>query len=120
MILTLAASIMYWYLKQPVEDQTGSSDSDSLLDTTSNSATDDTASESSADENSCRWFGNDNGTFHWKFHVFLLLILIEILDLANDVFSEYIGYLSAICLKSNLPMWIDRNVYFCIRWNLNL
>lgn len=54
MILTLAASIMYWYLKQPVEDQTGSSDSDSLLDTTSNSATDDTASESSADENSCR------------------------------------------------------------------
>ncbi|CDP03964.1 unnamed protein product [Coffea canephora] len=56
MILTLTASIMYWYLKQPTEDQTscGSSDSESLLDTTSNSATDDTASESSADENSNR------------------------------------------------------------------
>ncbi|KAL3531041.1 hypothetical protein ACH5RR_010363 [Cinchona calisaya] len=55
MILTLTASIMYWYLKQPVEDRTcGSSDSESLLDTTSNSATDDTASESSADENSNR------------------------------------------------------------------
>ncbi|XP_010524643.1 PREDICTED: fimbrin-2 [Tarenaya hassleriana] len=52
MILTLTASIMYWYLKQPVEDKpTASSDSDtgSHLETTSNSTTDDSASESSLD-----------------------------------------------------------------------
>lgn len=52
MILTLTASIMYWYLKQPVEEKErpfGTSDSDngSQLDTISNSTTDDTASESS-------------------------------------------------------------------------
>ncbi|CAH9109746.1 unnamed protein product [Cuscuta epithymum] len=55
MILTLTASIMYWYLKQPAEDRmsvTSPSDSEagSVVDTTStSSATDDTASESSTD-----------------------------------------------------------------------
>ncbi|XP_042517016.1 fimbrin-2-like isoform X1 [Macadamia integrifolia] len=46
MILTLTASIMYWFLKQPVEryNENGSS-----LDTMSNSTTDDTASESSTE-----------------------------------------------------------------------
>ncbi|KAL2488355.1 Fimbrin-2 [Forsythia ovata] len=55
MILTLTASIMYWNLKQPMEERPcGSSDSESgsILDTTSNSTTDDTASESSTDDNS--------------------------------------------------------------------
>ncbi|GMP90204.1 hypothetical protein CsSME_00041440 [Camellia sinensis var. sinensis] len=54
MILTLTASIMYWFLKQPVEARPcGSSDSDSgsQSETTSNSTMDDTASESSTDEN---------------------------------------------------------------------
>ncbi|XP_009783994.1 fimbrin-2-like [Nicotiana tabacum] len=56
MILTLTASIMYWHLKQPMEDQTcTSSDSDSSsVDTTSTSTLDDTASECSMDENSNR------------------------------------------------------------------
>ncbi|KAL3828957.1 hypothetical protein ACJIZ3_017759 [Penstemon smallii] len=55
MILTLTASIMYWTLKQPVEERPcGSSDSEtgSILDTSSNSTMDDTASESSLDDNS--------------------------------------------------------------------
>lgn len=66
---------MYWYLKQPVEDQAcGSSDSDSLLDTTSNSATDDTASESSADENSNRWFDD----FHRAYVNALCFSLIDL------------------------------------------
>ncbi|XP_022848865.1 fimbrin-2-like [Olea europaea var. sylvestris] len=57
MILTLTASIMYWILKQPLEERScGSSDSESgsILDTTSNSTTDDTASESSTDDNSVK------------------------------------------------------------------
>ncbi|XP_043707637.1 fimbrin-2-like isoform X1 [Telopea speciosissima] len=46
MILTLTASIMYWFLKQPVEryNENGSS-----LETMSNSTTDDTASETSTE-----------------------------------------------------------------------
>ncbi|PSR86305.1 Fimbrin-2 like [Actinidia chinensis var. chinensis] len=48
MILTLTASIMYWFLKQPVEDGESSSQSE----TSSNSTMDDTASDSSStDEN---------------------------------------------------------------------
>lgn len=56
MILTLTASIMYWHLKQPLEDQTfASSDSDSSsVDTASTSTLDDTASESSAEDISNR------------------------------------------------------------------
>ncbi|OMO99036.1 hypothetical protein CCACVL1_03960 [Corchorus capsularis] len=52
MILTLTASIMYWFLKQPVEEKrSANSDSEngSLLDTISNSTTDDSASESSVE-----------------------------------------------------------------------
>lgn len=57
MILTLTASIMYWTLKQPMEDRSfGSSDSEngSFVDTSSssNSTMDDTASESSLDDSS--------------------------------------------------------------------
>ncbi|GFP91177.1 fimbrin-2 [Phtheirospermum japonicum] len=49
MMLTLTASIMYWTLKQPVEDRPfGSSDSETI----SNSTMDDTASESSTDDSS--------------------------------------------------------------------
>ncbi|CAN4101165.1 unnamed protein product [Withania somnifera] len=53
MMLTLTASIMYWHLKQPMEDQTStSSDSDSSsVDTISTSTLDDTASECSMDDN---------------------------------------------------------------------
>ncbi|CAK8560100.1 unnamed protein product [Lathyrus sativus] len=54
MILTLTASIMYWFLKHPHEERTvGISDSESgsQLETTSNSTLDDSASDSSADEN---------------------------------------------------------------------
>ncbi|KAB1225653.1 Fimbrin-like protein 2 [Morella rubra] len=55
MILTLTASIMYWFLKQPVEDSrpsgTSDSDSGSQSETISNSTTDDSASESSIEEN---------------------------------------------------------------------
>ncbi|KAJ6339008.1 hypothetical protein OIU76_008469 [Salix suchowensis] len=49
MILTLTASIMYWYLKQPVDQDkpTGTSDSETI----SNSTLDDSASESSIEEN---------------------------------------------------------------------
>lgn len=57
MILTLTASIMYWTLKQPMEDRSfGSSDNEngSFVDTSSssNSTMDDTASESSLDDSS--------------------------------------------------------------------
>ncbi|KMT10082.1 hypothetical protein BVRB_5g118450 [Beta vulgaris subsp. vulgaris] len=51
MILTLTASIMYWFLNQPAEDNKSSSSSDSengsQSETTSNSTLDDAASESS-------------------------------------------------------------------------
>ncbi|MBA0752845.1 hypothetical protein Gogos_005575, partial [Gossypium gossypioides] len=50
MILTLTASIMYWFLKQPVEEKpaaTSDSENGSQLETLSNSTTDDSASESS-------------------------------------------------------------------------
>ncbi|XP_002527257.2 fimbrin-2 [Ricinus communis] len=49
MILTLTASIMYWFLKQPVEDKASAGISDS--ETISNSTVDDSASESSLEEN---------------------------------------------------------------------
>jgi len=45
---------MYWFLKHPLEERTvGSSDSESgsQLETTSNSTLDDSASDSSAEEN---------------------------------------------------------------------
>ncbi|XP_052184303.1 fimbrin-2-like [Diospyros lotus] len=54
MILTLTASIMFWFLKQPVEERPcGASDSESgsQSETTSSTTTDDTASESSTDDN---------------------------------------------------------------------
>ncbi|KAL2319467.1 hypothetical protein Fmac_028436 [Flemingia macrophylla] len=54
MILTLTASIMSWYLKYPHEERTvGTSDNESgsQLETTSNSTLDDSASDSSVDEN---------------------------------------------------------------------
>lgn len=57
MILTLTASIMYWFLKQPVEERpSGASDSEngSQSETISNSTMDDTASESSIEENGTR------------------------------------------------------------------
>nr|XP_004242438.1 fimbrin-2 [Solanum lycopersicum] len=55
MMLTLTASIMYWHLKQPMEDQISISDSDSSsVDTISTSTLDDTASECSMDDNSNR------------------------------------------------------------------
>ncbi|KAF2292522.1 hypothetical protein GH714_025157 [Hevea brasiliensis] len=48
MILTLTASIMYWFLKQPLEEKpNGTSDSETI----SNSTVDDYASESSLEEN---------------------------------------------------------------------
>lgn len=50
MILTLTASIMYWFLKHPLEEGTDS-ESGSQVETTSNSTLDDSASESSAEEN---------------------------------------------------------------------
>lgn len=53
MILTLTASIMYWFFKQPMDEQRpcGSSDSENgnQLETSSNSTTYDTESESSTD-----------------------------------------------------------------------
>ncbi|KAI4374428.1 hypothetical protein MLD38_012424 [Melastoma candidum] len=55
MILTLTASIMYWFLKQPVEERappTPDSDSGSQPDTSSSSATDDSGSESSTESGS--------------------------------------------------------------------
>ncbi|XP_027336477.1 fimbrin-2 [Abrus precatorius] len=54
MILTLTASIMSWCLKHPHEERTvGASDNESgsQLETTSNSTLDDSASDSSVDEN---------------------------------------------------------------------
>ncbi|GLT64804.1 hypothetical protein SLA2020_372740 [Shorea laevis] len=54
MILTLTASIMYWFLKHPVEEKpstTSDSESGSQVDTISNLTTDDSASESSIEEN---------------------------------------------------------------------
>lgn len=56
MILTLTASIMYWFLKQPVEDSpSAASDSDgSQLETASITTTDDSASESSIEESGNR------------------------------------------------------------------
>ncbi|KAL3367435.1 hypothetical protein AABB24_011927 [Solanum stoloniferum] len=55
MMLTLTASIMYWHLKQPMEEQISISDSDSSsVDTISTSTLDDTASECSMDDNSNR------------------------------------------------------------------
>ncbi|KAH1081601.1 hypothetical protein J1N35_021362 [Gossypium stocksii] len=52
MILTLTASIMYWFLKQPVEEKpsaTSDSENGSQVETISNSTTDDSASESSVE-----------------------------------------------------------------------
>lgn len=52
MILTLTASIMYWFMKQSVEERScvsSDSESGSLSETISNSTMDDTASESSID-----------------------------------------------------------------------
>ncbi|KAI4319285.1 hypothetical protein MLD38_032905 [Melastoma candidum] len=53
MILTLTASIMYWFLKQPAEDRSSSANSDSeagsQADASSNSAADDSCSECSTD-----------------------------------------------------------------------
>ncbi|XP_059626276.1 fimbrin-2 [Cornus florida] len=57
MILTLTASLMYWFLKQPGEDRscgTSDSESGSQSETTSNSTIDDTSSESSTDDNGSR------------------------------------------------------------------
>ncbi|KAL6214285.1 hypothetical protein ACLB2K_013721 [Fragaria x ananassa] len=54
MILTLTASIMYWFLKQPTEDRPSAisdSEGSSQLETISNSTLDDSASESSMEEN---------------------------------------------------------------------
>ncbi|KAK8565132.1 hypothetical protein V6N13_020254 [Hibiscus sabdariffa] len=52
MILTLTASIMYWFLKQPVEEKasaTSDSENGSQAETNSSSTTDDSASESSVE-----------------------------------------------------------------------
>ncbi|TYI74266.1 hypothetical protein E1A91_D07G187600v1 [Gossypium mustelinum] len=52
MMLTLTASIMYWFLKQPVEEKpaaTSDSENGSQMETLSNSTTDDSASESSVE-----------------------------------------------------------------------
>lgn len=54
MILTLTASIMHWFMKQPVEEKSsGTSDSEngSHSETISNSTLDDSASDSSIEEN---------------------------------------------------------------------
>ena len=54
MILTLTASIMYWFLKQRGDDKASvCSDSENSIqsEVISTSTTDDSASESSADEN---------------------------------------------------------------------
>ncbi|XP_061351081.1 fimbrin-2 [Gastrolobium bilobum] len=54
MILTLTASVMSWFLKHPHEEssvRTSDSESGSQLETTSNSTLDDSASDSSVDEN---------------------------------------------------------------------
>lgn len=52
MILTLTASIMYWFMNQTTEERpcvSSDSESGSLSETISNSTMDDTASESSTD-----------------------------------------------------------------------
>ncbi|XP_077212048.1 fimbrin-2-like [Tasmannia lanceolata] len=57
MMLTLTASIMYWFLKQPLEENSSvASDSEngSSLETISNSTTDDSVSEASSEENGNR------------------------------------------------------------------
>lgn len=52
MILTLAASIMYWFLKHPVvEERSSDSENGSQVETTSNSTVDDSASDFSVEEN---------------------------------------------------------------------
>ncbi|KAH7576521.1 hypothetical protein JRO89_XS01G0098200 [Xanthoceras sorbifolium] len=54
MILTLTASIMYWFMKQPVEEKpsvTSDSENGSHSETISNSTSDDSASDSSIEEN---------------------------------------------------------------------
>ncbi|KAJ7961672.1 putative Fimbrin [Quillaja saponaria] len=54
MILTLTASIMYWFLKQPLEERptiTSDSETGSQSETISNSTIDDSASDSSLEEN---------------------------------------------------------------------
>ncbi|GAU29598.1 hypothetical protein TSUD_164460, partial [Trifolium subterraneum] len=51
MILTLTASIMYWFLKHPVVEERTSSDSESQVETISNSTLDDSASDFSAEDN---------------------------------------------------------------------
>ncbi|KAI9120039.1 hypothetical protein K1719_009008 [Acacia pycnantha] len=54
MILTLTASIMYWILKHPNEERTtatSDSDSGSQMETVSNSTLDDSASDSSLEDN---------------------------------------------------------------------
>lgn len=52
MILTLTASIMYWFMKQPVEEKPFSdSENGSQTETISNSTIDDSASESSIEDN---------------------------------------------------------------------
>ncbi|KAK3160926.1 hypothetical protein QOZ80_1BG0068350 [Eleusine coracana subsp. coracana] len=53
MMLTLAASIMYWYLKRPTSYSLDS-DNGSLCETSSTSTSDDSASESSIDDNCSR------------------------------------------------------------------
>ncbi|CAL5191904.1 unnamed protein product [Lathyrus oleraceus] len=52
MILTLTASIMYWFLKHPiVEERSSDSENGSQVETTSNSTVDDSASDFSVEEN---------------------------------------------------------------------
>jgi len=51
MILTLTASIMYWFLKHPAVEERTSSDCESQVETISNSTLDDSASDFSAEEN---------------------------------------------------------------------
>ncbi|TVT98279.1 hypothetical protein EJB05_56410 [Eragrostis curvula] len=53
MMLTLTASIMYWYLKRPTSYSLDS-ENGSLCETSSTSTSDDSASESSIDENGAR------------------------------------------------------------------
>lgn len=57
MMLTLTASIMYWYLKRPItEDGSVSSDGEngSSSESTSSSTSDDSGSESSSDDSGGR------------------------------------------------------------------
>lgn len=54
MILTLTASIMYWFLKNPLEEEravvTSDNESGNPLESTSDSTLDDSASDSSLEE----------------------------------------------------------------------